>query len=164
MNLEWIVLSCGFSFAARFDVLAATPRISHLTQNLRRNLDIRHSLRQVILRLDSITSPETDSDGDRDAFYHFLRRGKQIQEWHNHQVGPSPQSTPTTIDVTSTDSGHMTPGMGDFASVADASDSAAVSGGSGPGEDHDFPVVDFTEDMQGIDFGLYLTSTNFDLV
>jgi len=164
-NLEWIILSCGLSFSARFDVLAAAPRISHLTQHLRRSLGIRHTLRQVILRLESIVSLDEDSVGDRDTFYHFLQRAQAIEAWHLRQTEHSSLSTPTSINVTPSDGDDATQGMGKITSTTGLI--AAVPIGecseSGPGEFNGTSMPDFfTEVMQDTDFGLYLSSTNFD--
>lgn len=164
-NLEWIILSCGLSFSARFDVLAAAPRISHLTQHLRRSLDIRHTLRQVILRLESIVSLNEDSVGDRDTFYHFLQRAQAIEAWHLRQTEHSSLSTPTSINLTPTHGDDTTPGMGEVTSATEPIAPAPVgeSSESGPGELNGFSMTDFfTENMQDTDFGLYLSSTNFD--
>lgn len=165
-NLAWIMLSCSLSFSARFDVLAADPRISHLTQHVRRCLDIRHTLRQVILRLQSLVSPEEDSNGDRDTFYHFLRRAKAIEAWYIHQTGHSCPLTPTNIDATPIHRDETTQGTGDFTSAVELTASTPIgeSSESGSGKFSDLAMIDFfTEDMQGTDFGSYLYTTNFDL-
>lgn len=164
-NLEWIILSCGLSFSARFDVLATAPRISHLTQHLRRSLDIRHTLRQVVLRLESIVSLGEDSAGDRDTFYHFLQRAQTIEAWHLRQTEHSSLSTSTNINVTPTHGDDTIQGVRKVTSATELMAPAPVgeSSESGLGELNGFSVIDFfTEDMQDTDFGLYLSSTNFD--
>ncbi|KAK0716061.1 hypothetical protein B0H67DRAFT_256615 [Lasiosphaeris hirsuta] len=114
-NLEWITLSCALSFSARLSLLAGDDRISHLTKHLQRSLDIRHTLRQVILRLSSMVSPGEDSSGDRDTFYHFLRRAEAIEAWYMRQ----------TVSLTD----NKLQGIADFTLVPD-SDASELAGGS----------------------------------
>ncbi|KAK3312321.1 hypothetical protein B0H66DRAFT_396797 [Apodospora peruviana] len=89
-NIEWIVLSWSISFSARLHVMAGHPA----TLRLQRRLDFRHTLRQVTLRLQSLASPLEDSTGDRDVFYHFLRRGRIIESWYLRQTDLDSLSTP----------------------------------------------------------------------
>lgn len=137
-NLGWIIFSCGLSFSVRFDVLMADPRTSHLTKHFRRCLDIRHTLRQVILRLESVVSPELDNNDDRDAFYHFLRRARATEAWHLRQLGSA--ANPRPVDG----------GGGTELSAP------VIIDGAFPGDSCEFsdlsPLGFFAEEMQSLDF------------
>lgn len=81
-NTEWIMLYCGLSMAVRLDLIAAHGSTSGATHHLRRFLDMPHTLRQIVLRLESATSPDLDATGDRDAFYHLASRARRLEEWY----------------------------------------------------------------------------------
>lgn len=84
-NIFWVMLHCGFTLAARLDILAADPRIGFMGQHLRQFSDIGHTIRQVVLRLESATSPDLDERGDRDSFYHFVIRTRRVEDWYLRQ-------------------------------------------------------------------------------
>ncbi|KAF5512477.1 hypothetical protein CGCA056_v011638 [Colletotrichum aenigma] len=109
-NIVWVMLHCGNTLAARLDLQAADPRISFMTEHLRQFSDIGHTIRQVVLRLESATSPDVDDRGDRDSFYHFLIRTKRVEKWHldqqklftsQHDVSPQGLNVPTTRSLSS---------------------------------------------------------------
>ncbi|EQB54713.1 hypothetical protein CGLO_05408 [Colletotrichum gloeosporioides Cg-14] len=109
-NIVWVMLHCGNTLAARLDLQAADPRISFMTEHLRQFSDIGHTIRQVVLRLESATSPEVDDRGDRDSFYHFLIRTKRVETWYldqqklltsQHGVSPQGLNVPTTRSLSS---------------------------------------------------------------
>lgn len=81
-NTEWIVLYCGLSLAARLDLIAAHGSTSGVTQHLRRFLEMPHTLRQIVLRLESAACSEVDATGDRDGFFHLARRAHRLEEWY----------------------------------------------------------------------------------
>lgn len=157
-NLEWIVLSWGLSVSARLDVLAGSSPISHLTKHLRRHLDFRHTLRQILLRLQSLVTPQEDSTGDRDIFYHFLKRARGIEAWYLRHTGLESLSTPGNSDVSAS---HAD----DASSCAEVdpplTGNVAESVNTGSGG---FSFVDLVaEDMQEIDFGMFLGMQDSDL-
>lgn len=95
-NIGWIMMYCGLSLAVRLDLVAAQSSISQITQHLRRILDMPHTLRQVVLRLEAATSQEEDMEPDRDPFYRFVKRVRHIEEWyleHSKQLDSSEQRT-----------------------------------------------------------------------
>lgn len=95
-NLGWIMMYCGLSLAVRLDLVAAQASISQTTQHLRRILDMPHTLRQIVLRLEAATSQEEDVDGDEGPFYRFVKRVRHIEEWyleHSKQLDLSEQQT-----------------------------------------------------------------------
>ncbi|KAL2884140.1 hypothetical protein SGCOL_000077 [Colletotrichum sp. CLE4] len=81
-NIVWVMLHCGFTLAARLDLLAADPRVGFMAEHLRQFADIGHTIRQVVLRLDAASSPELDDKGDRDSFYHFAIRAKRVEKFY----------------------------------------------------------------------------------
>ncbi|KAJ0158043.1 hypothetical protein CTA2_12424 [Colletotrichum tanaceti] len=84
-NIVWVMLHCGFTLAARLDLLAADPRIGFMAEHLRQFSDIAHTVRQVVLRLESASSPDLDDRGDRDSFYHFGIRTKRVERFYLQQ-------------------------------------------------------------------------------
>ncbi|KAK1992403.1 hypothetical protein LX36DRAFT_588497 [Colletotrichum falcatum] len=82
-NIIWVMLHCGFTLAARLDLLAA--RIGFMAEHLRQFSDIGHTIRQVVLRLESTSSPDVDDRGDRDSFYHFAIRAKRVEKFYLQQ-------------------------------------------------------------------------------
>ncbi|OHE99499.1 hypothetical protein CORC01_05299, partial [Colletotrichum orchidophilum] len=81
-NIVWVMLHCGFTLAARLDLLAADPRVGFMAEHLRQFADIGHTIRQVVLRLDAASSPKLDDRGDRDSFYHFAIRAKRVEKFY----------------------------------------------------------------------------------
>lgn len=81
-NIGWIMMYCGVSLAVRLDLLAAHPSISPITQHLRRILDMPHTLRQIVLRLEAAGSRDSDPEGEWGPFSNFARRGKRIEQWY----------------------------------------------------------------------------------
>ncbi|TDZ74906.1 hypothetical protein CTRI78_v000322 [Colletotrichum trifolii] len=84
-NIIWVMLHCGFTLAARLDLQAADPRVGFMTEHLRQFSDIAHTVRQVVLRLESASSPDRDDRGDRDSFYHFSIRARRVEKWYLEQ-------------------------------------------------------------------------------
>jgi len=104
-DIGWLICSCGFSLAARFDVLAMDRRIVSLTSSLRKFLDMKHLMRQMVLRLEAVTSGGGDGrdpglganeKGEHDTFWYFLRRSHHIVDWYMKNTGLSTLSTPRT--------------------------------------------------------------------
>lgn len=150
-NLEWVSLSYTFSFAARLDLLMADARVAHLTGHIRRLLDFRHTLRQIILRLKSLIAPGEDRTGDRDTFSHFLRRAEIVNVWYSRQTQP-PQQDSASSDVSAT------PADGEI-TVAEQARTYA----SGLGESTDLFALDFFTEMQGAGPWLPQLSDDFGL-
>ncbi|CAK7225877.1 hypothetical protein SEUCBS140593_006052 [Sporothrix eucalyptigena] len=167
-NMAWVMLSCGMSLAVRLDVLIKDPRIAPLTQHLVQFLDIRHSIRQIILRLESAaaTHASTDTDG-QNTFRQFLTRARAIESWHLQQLpmagshedvgtDSSLDSTPVdfmansnpTVDVLA----GTAPGTGIPAEIGTdpmAYQSSSVDSTLRPlGSDFDFSVLDVLFDGQ----------------
>ncbi|KAK2055987.1 hypothetical protein LY76DRAFT_595569 [Colletotrichum caudatum] len=107
-NIIWVMLHCGLTLAARLDLLAADPRIAFMAEHLRQFSDIGHTIRQVVLRLESTSSPNVDDRGDRDSFYHFAIRAKRVEQFYlqqqnqsaNQQLDFLPQTPHLTVPAT----------------------------------------------------------------
>ncbi|KAK0639470.1 hypothetical protein B0T16DRAFT_244756 [Cercophora newfieldiana] len=140
-NIEWISMSYALSFSARLDLLTTNHRMAHLTQQARRCLDFRHTLRQVILKLKGMVLPGVDHRGDHDTFTHFLKRAEIVQMWYSSQVESLPSSRGATPSIQGT-------------VVAEFSEVAREE----LNESTDLFVADFFAELQGVppwdDFGL----------
>ncbi|KAK4094345.1 hypothetical protein Purlil1_950 [Purpureocillium lilacinum] len=79
-NIEWITMHCALSLAARMDIVAASSGIG--ATQARRALDMPHSLKQVLLRLESASDGTLDQGGDHDPFHQLARRVRRLEEWH----------------------------------------------------------------------------------
>jgi hypothetical protein len=158
-NLEWIMLSWSISFSARLDVLAGNPYLAQYSQLLRQRLDFRHTLRQVILRLESMMSPLEDGSGDRDVFFHFLKRARSVEAWYLRHTGLESLSTPGSVATAASQAG---------------STSREITGAepvllSHPSETGHVLAADmsfgdyFPQEIQDADFGMFLAMQDFDL-
>lgn len=99
-NIGWIMIYCGLSLAVRLDLTVANGNLSGSTSHLRRFLDMHHTLRQIVLRLEAASASElnTSSDG-RSSFQDLLRRILRLEKWYLDQVGMLPVHTPPGIQV-----------------------------------------------------------------
>ncbi|KJR83622.1 uncharacterized protein SPSK_04532 [Sporothrix schenckii 1099-18] len=130
-NMAWVILSCGLSLAVRLDVLVKDPRISPLTHQLVHFLDIRHSLRQILLRLESAASANSTAETkDQSTFHQFLKRARAIETWHKqHLQMISPSGTTVsnqTPGAASEGSSLTTIGVSNPSSFVQPMDSASV--------------------------------------
>ncbi|KAB5530484.1 hypothetical protein GE09DRAFT_1228473 [Coniochaeta sp. 2T2.1] len=154
-NFDWIVLSWSISSAAKLDVLAGSPQMLPHTKKLRQRLDFPHTLRQVILRLESVVSPGEDSTGDRDVFFHFLRRARGVEAWYLRHSGLDGLSTPGSSNA-------ATSSVGNLNTAATNSTGEYTAGGRTDGQT-DFSFADlFPEGMEALNFGMFLGEQDFD--
>lgn len=79
-NLGWVTLYSAASLAVRLDLVAAQPEICQTAGHLRRILDMPHTLRQIVLRMEatSVSGPDDEEDG----FQNLIRRSRRIEEWY----------------------------------------------------------------------------------
>ncbi|KAF5023546.1 hypothetical protein F66182_4413 [Fusarium sp. NRRL 66182] len=82
-NMGWIMIHCGLNMAVRLDLIAARGSISRSTQHLRRFLDMPHTLRQVVLRLEATPGPEAPADH---PFNDLAKRVRRLEEWYLAQA------------------------------------------------------------------------------
>lgn len=80
-NIEWIATQCALSLAVRLDLVAAYGSASESTRHLGRFLDMPHTLRHIVMRLESAASSDVDATGDRDTFYHLAHRARRLESW-----------------------------------------------------------------------------------
>ncbi|KAM5342328.1 hypothetical protein ACJ41O_013294 [Fusarium nematophilum] len=90
-NTGWIMLYCAVSLAVRLDLVAAQAENAQTTGHLRRILDMPHTLRQIVLRMDAASGPDM-GDGERDPFYGLARRARRIERWYLERSGPTGSS------------------------------------------------------------------------
>jgi hypothetical protein len=81
-NIGWITMQCALSLAVRLDLDAAYGSASEFTRHLSHFLDMPHTLRQIVMRLESAASSDVDETGDRDTFYYLAQRGRRLESWY----------------------------------------------------------------------------------
>ncbi|EXM19403.1 hypothetical protein FOTG_12652 [Fusarium oxysporum f. sp. vasinfectum 25433] len=82
-NMGWIMMNCGLNLAVRLDLVAARGSISGSMQHLRRFLDMRHTLRQLVLRFEA--TPGQDAPLDH-PFYALAKRIRRLENWYLSQA------------------------------------------------------------------------------
>ncbi|RKL31786.1 hypothetical protein BFJ70_g9575 [Fusarium oxysporum] len=123
-NIGWIMLYCAVSLSVRLDLVAAQPENAQTAGHLRRILDMPHTLRQIVLRMES-ASNSNPGDGESDPYFGLARRARRIERWYLERCGPveSPEvgslfgstetspSNPFTGDIGLTPSPFQDPGL-----------------------------------------------------
>ncbi|KAF4443793.1 hypothetical protein FACUT_1074 [Fusarium acutatum] len=98
-NMGWIMMNCGLNLAVRLDLVAARGSISGSMQHLRRFLDMRHTLRQLVLRFEA--TPGQDAPVDH-PFYALAKRIRRLENWYlsqaEHQTPDSSVSISPSIN------------------------------------------------------------------
>ncbi|KAG9495095.1 hypothetical protein J7337_013329 [Fusarium musae] len=82
-NMGWIMMNCGLNLAVRLDLVAARGSISGSMQHLRRFLDMRHTLRQLVLRFEA--TPGQNAPADH-PFYGLAKRIRRLENWYLSQA------------------------------------------------------------------------------
>ncbi|KAF5658865.1 cercosporin resistance protein [Fusarium heterosporum] len=124
-NIGWIMLYCAVSLAVRLDLVAAQPENTQSAGHLRRILDMPHTLRQIVLRMEA-TSGQNTAYGEADPYYGLARRARHIERWYLERCAPaespemgslfasnetSPSNPFTTAEMGLTPSSFHEPGM-----------------------------------------------------
>ncbi|PCD31955.1 hypothetical protein QX201_009074 [Fusarium graminearum] len=86
-NIGWIMLYCAVSLAVRLDLVAAQPENAQTAGHLRRILDMSHTLRQIVLRMEAASGPDT-GDVEPSPYWDLARRARRIERWHMDRCGP----------------------------------------------------------------------------
>lgn len=81
-NLGWVVMYCGLSMAVRLDLIVAKGSIPGQTQHLRRCLDMAHTLRQTVLRLEAAAGSQMSFRDDQTPFKRLAGRVLKLEEWY----------------------------------------------------------------------------------
>lgn len=112
-NMGWIMIYCGLSLAVRLDLIAMRGTMSGSTGHLRRFLDMPHTLRQIVLRLESARDGGKNTAVNLHPFEGLAKRVRRLEVWYQAQAGdylavtttPSPQvvdqSNVVTVDANS---------------------------------------------------------------
>ncbi|KAJ4327410.1 hypothetical protein N0V84_002181 [Fusarium piperis] len=99
-NMGWIMMYCGLSLAVRLDLIAVRGATSGSTRHLRRFLDMPHTLRQIVLRLDAARDGDETTAANLHPFEGLAKRVRRLELWYHVQAGdqlaitatPSPQA------------------------------------------------------------------------
>ncbi|CAG7557940.1 unnamed protein product [Fusarium equiseti] len=83
-NIGWIMLYCAVSLAVRLDLIAGQPENAQVAGHLRRILDMPHTLRQIVLRMEAASGGETEPD----PYWGLARRARRIEQWYLERSGP----------------------------------------------------------------------------
>jgi hypothetical protein len=86
-NIGWIMLYCAVSLAVRLDLVAAQPENAQTAGHLRRILDMSHTLRQIVLRMEAASGPDT-GDTEPSPYWDLARRARRIERWYLERCGP----------------------------------------------------------------------------
>ncbi|KAH6949014.1 hypothetical protein DER45DRAFT_624740 [Fusarium avenaceum] len=65
----------------------AQPENAQTAGHLRRILDMPHTLRQIVLRMEAASGQET-SDGETDPYHGLARRARHIERWYLDRCAP----------------------------------------------------------------------------
>lgn len=96
-NIGWIIIYCGLSLAVRLDLIAANRCIAGFTQHLRQFLDMPHTLRQVVRRLEAAAGLDSGTTaGDHSPFYGFAKRVRRLEEWYSARIDQQVAEPTTT--------------------------------------------------------------------
>lgn len=93
-NTEWVQLGFALIVASRFSVAGTKKSVSHDTMSMRQSLDMSGVLKQSILRLGGLISPRSDINGERDVFYHYEKRARNLQCWFEKHCLKQPMLLP----------------------------------------------------------------------
>ncbi|KAM0214111.1 hypothetical protein ACHAQI_003732 [Fusarium lateritium] len=99
-DMGWIMMNCALNLAVRLDLIAAKGSISGFTKHLRRFLDMRHTLRQLVLRFEATPGPNAPPDH---PFYSLAKRLRRLENWYltqieQHDVDSRPSISPQVND------------------------------------------------------------------
>ncbi|GKT99134.1 unnamed protein product [Fusarium langsethiae] len=86
-NIGWIMLYCAVSLAVRLDLVAAQPENAQTAGHLRRILDMSHTLRQTVLRMEAASGPD-NGDAEPSPYRDLARRARRIERWYLERCGP----------------------------------------------------------------------------
>jgi hypothetical protein len=86
-NIGWIMLYCAVSLAVRLDLVAAQPENAQTAGHLRRILDMPHTLRQIVMRMEAASGPDA-GDAEANPYWDLARRARRIERWYLERCGP----------------------------------------------------------------------------
>ncbi|KAM0351237.1 hypothetical protein ACHAP4_009376 [Fusarium culmorum] len=97
-NMGWIMMNCALNLAVRLDLIAAQGSLSGFTQHLRRFLDMRHTLRQLVLRFEAVPGPDASADH---PFHGIVKRIRRLENWYLSQVAQQTADSTSSISPSS---------------------------------------------------------------
>jgi hypothetical protein len=107
-NTEWVQMSFGLTFAAKFAIVSKDPTIEPQTRDLRHRLNIDHIFRHLALRIGALVGRAGEGNKHKDIFFYYEQRVRKIQKWYDRMVqatgadqSAGPASAPQTHAGTS---------------------------------------------------------------
>ncbi|RGP69145.1 hypothetical protein FSPOR_4860 [Fusarium sporotrichioides] len=97
-NMGWIMMNCALNLAVRLDLIAARGSLSGFTQHLRRFLDMKHTLRQLVLRFEAVPGPDALPDH---PFHGIVKRIRRLENWYLSQVAQQTAESVSSISPSS---------------------------------------------------------------
>ncbi|KAK6714784.1 hypothetical protein SNK04_005716 [Fusarium graminearum] len=97
-NMGWIMMNCALNLAVRLDLIAARGSLSGFTQQLRRFLDMGHTLRQLVLRFEAVPGPDASADH---PFHGIVKRVRRLENWYLSQVAQQTADSTSSISPSS---------------------------------------------------------------
>ncbi|RKK09324.1 hypothetical protein BFJ66_g11680 [Fusarium oxysporum f. sp. cepae] len=143
-NMGWIMMNCGLNLAVRLDLVAARGSISGSMQHLRRFLDMRHTLRQLVLRFEA--TPGQDAPLDH-PFYALAKRIRRLENWYLSQA--EHQTPDSSVSIS--------PSVNDQPLLSVGTDASGMSvGGSMPFIAGPWPMTSDWYQNPDLDIGTFL--------
>ncbi|KAH7184948.1 uncharacterized protein B0J16DRAFT_304200 [Fusarium flagelliforme] len=97
-NMGWIMMNCALNLAVRLDLIAARGSLSGFTQHLRRFLDMKHTLRQLVLRFQGVPGPDAPPDH---PFHSIVKRIRRLENWYLSQIAQQTAASTSSISPSS---------------------------------------------------------------
>ena len=93
-NTEWLQISFAITVTTRLtsasgQAVMDNPQIGALRQSL----DLSGAIGNLCLRVNSLTTQQVDSKGDRDTFHYYKQRLQRMLDWYERNSGPSALQT-----------------------------------------------------------------------
>ncbi|CVL03932.1 related to cercosporin resistance protein [Fusarium mangiferae] len=142
-NMGWIMMDCGLNLAVRLDLVAARGSISGSMQHLRRFLDMRHTLRQLVLRFEA--TPGQDAPADH-PFYALAKRIRRLENWYLSQA--EHQTPDSSVSIS--------PSVNDQSLLSVGTDASGMSVGSMPFIAGPWPMSSDWYQNPDLDIGSFL--------
>ncbi|KAF5707816.1 cercosporin resistance protein [Fusarium globosum] len=142
-NMGWIMMNCGLNLAVRLDLVAARGSISGSMQHLRRFLDMRHTLRQLVLRFEA--TPGQDAPADH-PFYALAKRIRRLENWYLSQA--EHQTPDSSVSIS--------PSVNDQSLLGVSTDASGMSVGSMPFIASPWPMSSDWYQNPDLDIGTFL--------
>lgn len=95
-NSEWIQIGVAMIVASKLSVATRETTAAHETLSLPESIGMLSFVREAVAAVSQLVTQVVDSEGRRDIFYHYWKRGKLIQSWYEKH-SPKPASMPLPL-------------------------------------------------------------------